>query len=114
MKKLFQTIGLLAVIVLIVNCSGSKRPEAVAEKFLKHMNNKEYAQAKELGTEATIQMLSIMEQFSTDVPVQEVEIKNMKCDIVEDIANCKYLKNGEEEEDIKLVKVDGNWKVDMP
>ena len=55
-----------------------------------------------------------MEQFSTDVPVQEVEIKNMKCDIVEDIANCKYLKNGEEEEDIKLVKVDGNWKVDMP
>jgi len=114
MKKVFQIFGLLLAVVLLANCGGKKGPEAIAEKFLNHLNKKEYAEAKKLGTEATIQMISFMEQFPADNEVTEApKIENMKCEVAEEKATCKYTQNGQEEE-VQLVKVNGEWKVDMP
>ncbi|MEI6853551.1 MAG: hypothetical protein WCL06_11935, partial [Bacteroidota bacterium] len=116
MKKLFSLVIVAIVIVAVSACGGKKNtPEAVAEKFLGHLNKKEYAEAKKLGTENTKQMLDMMESFSgmdKKAEVKDVKIENLKCETTEDKAKCTYTAEAKEET-IDLVKQDGNWLVDM-
>lgn len=116
MKKLFSLVIVAIVIVAVSACGGKKNtPEAVAEKFLNHLNKKEYAEAKKLGTENTKQMLDMMESLSSmggDKEVKEVKIENLKCETTEDKSHCTYTSDGKEEV-LDLVKQDGNWLVDM-
>jgi hypothetical protein len=116
MKNLLK-LAVLAVVILAINACGSKTdtPEAVAEKFLNHLNKKEYAKAKELGTDQTKEYLATLESFDSfggDQAKKEVKIENMKCTTTDDKANCTYLGDGKEET-IDLVKKDGKWLVDM-
>ena len=118
MKKLFSLVIVAIVIVAVSACGGKKNtPEAVAEKFLGHLNKKEYAEAKKLGTENTKQMLDMMESFSgmdkdKKAEVKDVKIENLKCETTDDKAKCTYTAEAKEET-INLVKQDGNWLVDM-
>jgi hypothetical protein len=116
MKKLFSLVIVAIVMVAISACGGKKNtPEAVAEKFLGHLNKKEYAEAKKLGTENTKQMLDMMESFAgmdKKAEVKDVKIENLKCETTEDKAKCTYTAEAKEET-IELVKQDGNWLVDM-
>lgn len=116
MKKLFSLV-IVAIVIVAVSACGNKSnsPEAVAEKFLNHLNKKEYAEAKKLGTEQTKQMLDMMESFSgmgNKTEAKEVKIENLKCETTEDKAKCTYTAEGKNET-IDLVKQDGNWLVDM-
>lgn len=117
MKNMFK-LAIIAVIVVAINACGGKKdtPEAVAEKFLNHLNKKEYAEAKKLGTEQTGQMIDMMESFSTiggaTEEKKESKIENLKCDTKEDKSTCTYTADGKEEK-IDLVKKDGKWLVDM-
>ncbi|MEI6124259.1 MAG: hypothetical protein WCQ95_11605 [Bacteroidota bacterium] len=116
MKKLFSLVMVAIVIVAISACGGKKNtPEAVAEKFLGHLNKKEYAEAKKMGTENTKQMLDMMESFAgmdKKAEAKEVKIENLKCDTQADKSKCTYTAEGKNET-IDLVKQDGNWLVDM-
>jgi hypothetical protein len=116
MKKLFSLVIVAIVIVAVSACGGKKNtPEAVAEKFLGHLNKKEYAEAKKLGTENTKQMLDMMESFAgagAKTEAKDVKIENLKCETTEDKAKCTYTAEAKEET-IELVKQDGNWLVDM-
>jgi hypothetical protein len=116
MKNLLK-LAVVAVIIVAMNACGSKTdtPEAVAEKFLNHLNKKEYAEAKKLGTENTSQWVDMMESFSSiggDQEQKEAKIENIKCDTKEDVSTCTYLSDGKEEK-LNLVKKDGKWLVDM-
>lgn len=116
MKNLLK-LAVLAIAIVAINACGSKSdtPEAVAETFLNHLNKKEYAKAKELGTEGTKEYIATLESFESfggDQEKKEVKIENMKCTTNEDKANCTYLGDGKEEK-IDLVKTDGKWLVDM-
>lgn len=112
MKKLIQILVAVLAVVTLVSC-GKKGPEPVAEKFLEHMNKREFAEAKKLGTEATGQMLDFLASFPAEEPVEPIVVTDMKCEVVEDKATCTYKAN-DKEENINLVKVEGAWKVDMP
>lgn len=116
MKKLFSLVMVAIVIVAISACGGKKNsPEAVAEKFLNHLNKKEYAECKKMGTENTKQMIDMMESFAgmnKKEEAKEVKIENLKCETTEDKAKCTYTAEGKDET-IELVKQDGNWLVDM-
>lgn len=120
MKKLFSLVMVAIVIVAISACGGKKNsPEAVAEKFLNHLNKKEYAECKKMGTDNTKQMIEMMESFAGmnkkeegKEEAKEVKIENMKCETTDDKAKCTYTAEGKEET-IELVKQDGNWLVDM-
>ena len=116
MKNLLKLAALAIIIVAINACGGkTESPEAVAEKFLNHLNKKEYAEAKKLGTEQTAQMIDMMESFSSmggEEDQKEVKVENMKCDSKEDKSTCTYTSDGKEEK-IELVKQDGKWLVDM-
>jgi hypothetical protein len=116
MKNLLK-LAVVAVIIFAINACGSKTdtPEAVAEKFLGHLNKKEYADAKKLGTEQTQQMIDMMESFGSvggDQEKKDVKVENMKCTTDADKSSCTYTSEGKEEK-IELVKKDGKWLVDM-
>lgn len=111
MKTLAKVFAVFVAVVMMVSCA-KKGPEQVAEKFLKHLNKQEYAEAKKYATESTKQMLDFLAQFPQQ-EVKEVKIENMKCNEEGDKAKCTYTVDGKEES-IDLVKVDGNWLVDMP
>jgi predicted small lipoprotein YifL len=112
MKKSIQILFAALAVVALVSC-GKKGPEPIAEKFLQHLNKKEYAEAKKLGTEATGQMLDFLASFPSDGAIEEVKITDMKCEVVEENATCTYKAN-DKEDSIKLVMKDGKWFVDMP
>jgi hypothetical protein len=116
MKNLLK-LAVLAIVIVAINACGSKTetPEAVATTFLGHLNKKEYAKAKELGTDQTKEYLATLESFDSfggDQEKKEVKIENMKCTTTEEKANCTYLGDGKEET-IDLLKKDGKWLVDM-
>jgi predicted small lipoprotein YifL len=113
MKKVFQILVAVMAVVILANCGGKKGPESVAEKFLKHLNKKEYAEAKKLGTQATVDMIAFLESFPSDEPVEDIKIEEMKCTEEGEKAKCTYKENGNPAE-INLVKEGDAWKVDMP
>jgi predicted small lipoprotein YifL len=113
MKKVFQVIVAVMAVVILANCGGKTGPESVAEKFLNHLNKKEYAEAKKLGTKATQDMIAFLESFPSEEPAKEIKIEDMKCEAEADKAICTYKEDGKEAT-INLLKEGEEWKVDMP
>ncbi len=120
MKNFFKSIAVLFAVIFMTSCGGGNEPQAVAEDFLKALGKQDYEKAKELSTEKTIQMLTLIESVAKmakangeDIDTKKVPDFEMgKCDIDGDKAVCHYTSEGKEEK-LNLVKVDGKWKVDM-
>jgi len=116
MKKLFSLVIAAIVVVAFASCGDkANTPEKVAEKYLNHLNKKEFDEAKKIATEETGQMLDMMKSFSGvggAQEVKEVKIENLKCETTEDKSVCKYTAEGKEES-LDLVKKDGKWLVDQ-
>jgi len=116
MKKVFSLVIAAIVVIAFASCGDkANTPEAVATKYLNHLNKKEFDDAKKIATEETGQMLDMMKSFSGVGGTQEVKekkIENMKCETTEDKSVCKYTADGKEES-IDLVKKDGKWLVDQ-
>jgi len=117
MKSLLKLAVILLAVVAINACkSGGDNPEAVAEKFLNHLAKKEYAEAKALGTEGTVQMISMMESMGAmggEATEEETpKFENIKVEVDGEKGVCTYTADGDEET-MDMVKVEGAWKVDM-
>jgi hypothetical protein len=97
-----------------------KGPQAVAAKFLSALNNQDYDKAKKLGTESTVQMLTMIESMAGMAPEGEDLDMGADMDSIEwgdveidgDEAVVHYTLEGSKEK-MDLVKQDGKWKVDM-
>ncbi len=117
MKKNFLNLVVVFLAVVALNaCKSTEGPEAVAEKYLKHVANQDWDAAKKLGTESTVQMLEMTEgmmaEFGGEATKADVKIEDMKCTVDGDEANCTFKQNGEADK-LDLVKVDGKWLVDQ-
>ncbi len=113
MKKNLLNLVVVFLAVFALNaCKSTDTPEAVAEKYLKHVANQEWAEAKKLGTESTQNMLDMISGFGGEAQKVDVKIEDMNCNVEGDEAECTYKENGEEGI-INLVKVDGKWLVDQ-
>jgi hypothetical protein len=116
MKNLVKLSLVVLAVLALASCGNkSNTPEAVAEKFLNHLNAQEYAEAKELGTEATgeyLDMMSSLSEMAPDEEVEAAEITELKCEEKEATATCTYKTDGEEAS-INLVKEEDKWLVDM-
>lgn len=124
MKNLMRIALVLLVAAFIGACGGgSDNPEAVAEEFLTHLGNQDYEKAKELGTENTVAMITMIESMSGMAEEMggegQEEVKGLPddfdmkgCEVDGDKATCTYTAEGKEES-IDMLKVDGKWKVDM-
>ncbi len=116
MKTLMKIAVIFAAVIAFNACkSGGGNPEDVAKKFLDHLNKKEYAEAKKLGTENTVQFISMIESFGGAMDGEEekeVKVENMKCEVDGDKAHCTFTSDGKEDK-LDLVKQEGKWLVDM-
>ncbi|MFH0894789.1 MAG: hypothetical protein V2A54_10165 [Bacteroidota bacterium] len=114
MKKILKSLTVLVIAaVAFASCGSSSSPKATAEKFLNHIQKKEYAEAKKLATkesEATIDMMASFGSMGGEQKEAKIEMKDEKID--GDKATVNYVENGENKT-LSLVKVDGDWKVDM-
>jgi hypothetical protein len=93
-------------------------PEYVAEKFLTHINNAEFGEAKKYTDEATASMLGMLESIGGDKAKNEEEnsekITIIKSEITEDKAVVTYKTSSEEDEKtLPMKKIDGQWKVSV-
>ncbi len=123
MKKLLS-IGLVFVFsAFMFSCGGgsSDKPADVAKDFLVALAEQDYDAAKDLGTEETVQLITMIEGMAAMIPMEEVEadkenIKSIKMGEVEidgDNAVVYYGTDKKSDEKIDLQKVDGKWKVAM-
>jgi len=116
MKKLKLIAIVMIAAFAFVACS-KETPEAIATKFLNHLEKKQYDEAKKIGTEATgkfLDMLKSIEQMSGGQAETEEApaIENMSCTIDGDVAKCTYTQGGENG-NIELRKENGKWLVHM-
>ena len=123
MKKLLS-IGLVLVFsAFMFSCGGgsSDNPADVAKDFLTALAEQDYDTAKDLGTEETVQLITMIEGMAAMIPMEEAEadkenIKSLKMGEVEidgDNAVVYYGTDKNSDEKIDLQKVDGKWKVAM-
>jgi len=113
MKHLSKLAIALVVLFAINACKSGDKPEQVAEKFLKHMDKKEYADAKKLATDESATVIDQVGSFDLGAkPTKEAKIEGMTCKTEGDKSNCTYKKDGTDGK-IDLVKKDGKWLVDF-
>jgi hypothetical protein len=112
---------IIFITFLYFSCRVSEetRVRKVSIDFLTALNKKDYQKAMKMGTPATKQMLKIMESFgsladlsNTKEEEKTLNIQNFSCRIHNDSAHCIYM-NHFKDESLNLVKVKGNWLVDM-
>lgn len=121
MKNLMKIGFVLVFSAFMFACGGSSDdPQAVAKDFLTALADQDYDAAKKLGTENTVQMLTMIESMADMAPEGEDMDMGADMDAIEwgetevdgDSAVVHY-KAEDKEEKLDLVKVDGEWKVDM-
>jgi hypothetical protein len=114
MKKLLS-FAVVALAVITMNaCKNSETSDKVAEKFLGHINKKEFSDAKKLATPESAASIDMLESFSKmgGEQTKETKIENIKCKDDGEKSACDYTENGEAKK-LDLVKKDGKWLVEM-
>ncbi len=119
MKKLMSIGFVLLFSFFMVSCGGSSdNPQDVAIEFMDALGDQDYDKAKDLGTENTIMMIGMIESMASMAPEGEDseemgEITWGETEIDGDNAICFYSTEDKADQQVDLVKVDGDWKVDM-
>ncbi len=119
MKKLMSIGFVLLFSFFMVSCGGSSdNPQDVAIEFMDALGDQDYDKAKDLGTENTIMMIGMIESMASMAPEGEeteemAEITWGETEIDGDNAICFYSTEDKADQQVDLVKVDGDWKVDM-
>ncbi|MDQ7962081.1 DUF4878 domain-containing protein [Flavobacterium lindanitolerans] len=117
--KAFLILGFLSF-TFFVSCSNDSNPEAVAEKFLNHVNKGEFKEAKEYCDEQTASLIGMMESMAgakkDELKKNDAKVEIISSEVKDDKATVKYKTVGGKaeaaaEQTLNLVKVDGKWKV---
>lgn len=106
MKKVF--FGVLAI-AFLASCGAKGGPESVATDYLNALKNKEWDKAKALGNEDTKAKIDGIKSFGGDAGI--TEIKDVKCEVNGNDAECSFccMKDGASK--VKLVKDGDKWIV---
>ena len=118
MKKVFQ-FAAIALVAVMVSCSGGNGPEGSAKGYLDALMAEDFEKAKEFSTEDTKGMLDFMKSSSSmggeKKEASKKEYKDLKCtvDAGDSTAVCNY-KVEDKDDTIKLKKVGDKWLVHMP
>lgn len=111
------TLSIFAALsILISSCGGGAGPKETAEKFLTHINNFQFEEAKAYATEGTASLLDMVAGFAAMSEEKPEATAFEILDVTEDgdKATVTYKNQGaEESETLTLVKQEGKWLVDM-
>jgi len=121
MKKIFIAF-FVALMVLGCNGNGDAEAKAAAQGFMQNFLHLDFAAAGEFTTEAGRETLSMFTAMTEGMPAEElemaqqvtVEITSVTLDGETGVAAfITKGPDGEESDEIPLVKEDGAWKVDF-
>jgi len=111
-RNILNLVVILFAVIALNACKSSDSPEAIADKYLKHIAKQEWAEAKKLGTENTQQLVDMLASFGGKAEIKEVKIEEMKCETKGDSSHCTFKSNGEADK-LDLIKKDGKWLVNQ-
>jgi hypothetical protein len=97
--------------VLFAACGGGRSPRITAQLFLEHVAKGKLTEAKQYATEQTGQFLDFAASMNTIPSDPEFKFDFVSENITGDKAVVKFKDKEGSEEDIDLLKVDGEWKV---
>ncbi len=121
MKKSLLVLGTLVLFLVMglgLTSCGQEGPEDVAIKFIEAVSNLDIEKAGEYTTEEGKQLLSFLELMSSQMSDEEkAEMQNAEFTVVSseingDTASVVISAEGEENA-FPMIKVDGEWKVDL-
>lgn len=102
----------LPVLLILASCGGPK-PEKVAEQYLLALKNKNWEEAKKLGTDETKKKIDALKSFdftgTSETGIEEV--KDIKCTVKDNYAECTFCCTNKGEDKLSLVKKEGKWLV---
>lgn len=103
--------------LVLVSCKSEQKPEEVVKEFFAAIEAKDFTKAKTLATSESLSMIKMMEKAAAFAPDSEEEknsVDKVECIIEEDKGDCKCMDAaGENEQNVSVKKVDGQWKVHM-
>jgi hypothetical protein len=106
MKNLL--LGSLAL-AFMASCNAPTGPEKVATDYLTSLMEKNWDKARELGTAETKTVLDFITQNQGDYGITEV--KDVKCEITDNTAECTFCCSSYDKKSITLVKENDKWLV---
>lgn len=110
-KHLFLLMAVVSIFAF-TSCS-SNSPTAVAKSFSENIAKGKYEEAKKFCTEPTGKLLDMATAMAGGAKVNpDFKFEAIREEIDEDTAKV-FVKKGEGEDTIDLVKIDGVWKVNM-
>jgi hypothetical protein len=118
MKFLKTLLVLLIVIFVVTSCRRIENPESVVVKFVNHIAQKEFEEAKQYGTQSTIEiveMTALLESigfYVEDESMPLISEDDVSCNVTGSTAICSFMEYGEMVQ-ISLVLENRRWLVDM-
>lgn len=120
MKKAFSGIvSVIALAVVLTGCN-SNAPEPVAKKFLTSFWQMNYKEAKTVSTDATKQLIELLETTSARVPdsvIKKAKSINIEITKVEENGNNAVVHYKKSDDDISyrlnMVKKDDKWLANL-
>jgi hypothetical protein len=109
-SRIKTLLAILSMVVILVGCSSG--PSDTAKEFLSRIASGEISKANELATESTAKLIGIASSFG-GLPVDpdfDFQLIEEKIDGNKATVKYKSKPNGKVEV-IKLVKLNGKWKV---
>lgn len=103
--------------LVLVSCKSEQKPEEVVKEFFAAIDAKDFAKAKTLATNESSSMIKMMEKAADFAPEDEEgksSVDKVECVTEGDKGDCKCSDAaGENEQNVSVKKVDGQWKVHM-
>lgn len=125
MKKLATSLAAVTLTIGLAACGGSNGPEDAVNEFIAAVKDKDAAKTCDLLAPENKKQIEQLQQGSCEevmkkgleAPVPGVPLENSNATVKDskvdgDNATVTVDANGQTS-DIKLVKVDGDWKIDM-
>gem|GEM_PF-6378023 len=108
MKK--PIVYLVLVTILIIMAACAKGPDAVAKKFLDAWEKNDTKTMTSLATEQSAQLIALVGNMKvTDIKIISTQIDGDKAEVKFTFTADEGSKDG----DLKMIKKDGKWKVDL-
>lgn len=122
MRTIIKISLVVFLTLFIFGCKATQNkkltPQKTCEVFFNYLDNYQYDKAKELGTEHTVKVVSLVETLSKlggggKIILTDSKSEFLNCEITGNEAVCNYKTFSGDIQKVYLLKQKGRWLVDL-